>query len=364
MTNFKINNKADVAEIDIIGDIGSSWFSEGVTMDAVRGQLQEIKGKPLTINISSLGGDVNHAFAIYDMIRMHNGEVNINIIGFTASAGTIIAMAGDNIFMSNNAFFLAHNAWTTMQGNAKELRESAEFLDKVDNTLANIYQKKINANGKNKKKSEILSLMAEEKWIDATEAIAWGFVNSKMNDKRVIENSIRNKINNTNYLPKIEQMEEQKQGFKAKVYDFLGIDNSSDVEEVKAYEALEELQAKHEDAVNAKTEEIITLNKEVEDVKAELEAAKEADKSEELNAKIEELNASIEEKDSLFANAETKFADLEKQYNELKAQKTEVKAEGDPGLSSVKIEKTASQKGALEAIAGMEGLARLYAKKD
>lgn len=172
--NFAIKNKSEeITEIDIFGEIGQSWFTEGITMQTVKDKIQNLSTPQIILNISSLGGDVDHALAIYDILKMHKAQITSKIIGATASSGTIIALAGDRIEMSENALFLVHNAWTMAVGNAEDLRATAESLDKFDSRIINIYKKKTG-----KRENTITNLMAEEKWITAEEAKDFGFIDS------------------------------------------------------------------------------------------------------------------------------------------------------------------------------------------
>ena len=170
--NFSIKNLSDdVAEIKIFGEIGEGWFGDGVTLDSVKTQLEGIKAKKINVLISSLGGDVNHALAIHDILKMSNAEITTEIVGATASSGTIIAMAGKERKMSNNALFLSHNAWMLAVGNADQLRKQADDLDAFNDRIINIYQK---VTGKSRE--QVKALMDEEKWIDAENAKDFGFV--------------------------------------------------------------------------------------------------------------------------------------------------------------------------------------------
>jgi chromosome segregation ATPase len=65
-------------------------------------------------------------------------------------------------------------------GNASEMRETAENLDKWDDRIINIYKKKTG-----KRKSQIESLMKEEKWIDASEAKEFGFINNTFEPEKI-----------------------------------------------------------------------------------------------------------------------------------------------------------------------------------
>ena len=127
--------------IDILSDIGQGFFSDGFTMSDMNHFLRDIGEQDVTMNISSLGGDVNDALVIYDLMKMHKGKITANILGATASSGTVIAMGADYVRMSANALFLVHNTWTGAVGNAEDLRAIANDLDKFDKRIISIYKK-------------------------------------------------------------------------------------------------------------------------------------------------------------------------------------------------------------------------------
>lgn len=197
MDNFKINNKDESIEIDLFGDIGESWFGESISMDFVKNMLNENKNKNITLNISSLGGDVTHAFVIHDLFKTHKGIVTANIIGATASSGTIIALGADNVRMSENSLFLVHNVWTMAVGNAEHLEKQAEDLRKYDDVVINIYQKKTG-----QERQAIEDLMKEEKWISADEAFHFGFVDEVYEPMKAAASVKQIPENNFN-IPKI-----------------------------------------------------------------------------------------------------------------------------------------------------------------
>ncbi|MEA3451198.1 MAG: ATP-dependent Clp protease proteolytic subunit, partial [Bacteroidota bacterium] len=88
---MEIRNSGEKTVIDIIGkEIGESWFDEGFTAS----QLQEqIKGvEDIEINLNSLGGDLNEALVIYDLLKLHPHNVTVNLLGANASASTVIAL--------------------------------------------------------------------------------------------------------------------------------------------------------------------------------------------------------------------------------------------------------------------------------
>lgn len=170
---LQIRNSADQIEIDVFGTIGDSWFDEGVTMDSIRARLTEAGDKPVILNIASLGGVVDHALVIHDLIAMHKAPTTARIMGATASAATVVAMGADRVEMSENALFLVHNARMVAAGTADDLRKDADTLDTFDERIVNVY---VNATGASRRR--IRELMKEDKWISPAEAKEWGFVDT------------------------------------------------------------------------------------------------------------------------------------------------------------------------------------------
>jgi ATP-dependent protease ClpP protease subunit len=181
---IQITNTVDTAKVLISGDIGASFWGEGFTFDSFKEQINGDFSN-IDVEIKSNGGDGNEAFAIYDELKRNPARVTVNIVGATASAGTIIAMGGDVVNMADNARFLIHRASTIAAGNIDEIGKAADMLEDFDNRLLNIYQKRTG-----KRKAQLQNLMKEDKWLTPDEAINWGFVDKVMKTK---QNPILNK---------------------------------------------------------------------------------------------------------------------------------------------------------------------------
>ena len=326
--NFSIKNLSDdAAEIKIFGEIGEGWFGDGVTLDSVKTQLEGIKAKKINVLISSLGGDVNHALAIHDILKMSNAEITTEIVGATASSGTIIAMAGKERKMSNNALFLSHNAWMLAVGNADQLRKQADDLDAFNDRIINIYQK---VTGKSRE--QVKALMDEEKWIDAENAKDFGFVTETFEPVKAAACIDFNAINASklpkvpeNIIQKINAMKESK-------------DEQSLVE--KIVNAVKNVLPKKEEGKEIKEvsdEQIQNL------VKAEIEKLKnDEDKSNQKT--IEDKDKEIENLSEKIKYLNTKNQELEVKINASTAGETIVSSGKDPDISDKKVEKTESQK--------------------
>jgi len=154
------------AAIAIYDDIGAY----GVTAKDFIAALGSISAPAIRLSINSPGGAVFDALAIFNALRQHPAEIMVDVIGVAASAASLIAMAGDRINMADNAFMMVHNPMSAAAGNAEDLRDLADTLDKIGASLVAIYS---NRTGQTPEK--IKELLAAETWLNAEEAIALGF---------------------------------------------------------------------------------------------------------------------------------------------------------------------------------------------
>ncbi|MDR1978554.1 MAG: Clp protease ClpP [Synergistaceae bacterium] len=157
------------AEIILFDDIGKWWGGK-----SAKDFVKEIKDlgdiTKINLRINSGGGDVFEAQAMYSYLRTHKAHKTVRIDGLAASAASFLAMAGDKIVMPSNALMMIHNPATIVWGEAEEMRKVAEFLDKVRDTIAAVYMAKTGL-----PEEKIKSMMDDETWMDADEALSLGF---------------------------------------------------------------------------------------------------------------------------------------------------------------------------------------------
>ena len=161
------NNSAKAADIYIFDEIGNY----GVTAKQFISDIKNLKGKPINLRINSLGGDVFDGMAMYNVIKRREAKTTVFIEGIAASIATIIALGADKIVMAENSLFMIHNAWGGTMGDAKDMRKTAETLEKISAELTDIYSKKTGLSNK-----VIKGMMDEETWLNAEEAYDLGFV--------------------------------------------------------------------------------------------------------------------------------------------------------------------------------------------
>lgn len=163
---------------DVIGY--DYWTGDGVTAKRVAAALRGMGPGPVTVNINSPGGDMFEGLAIYNLLREHDGEVTIKVLGLAASAASIIAMAGDTVQIARAGFFMIHNCWVVAIGNRNDLRAVADKLDPFDAAMADIY---VARTGKDL--AEIQQQMDGETWIGGSSAVDQGFADELLASDQV-----------------------------------------------------------------------------------------------------------------------------------------------------------------------------------
>ena len=185
----------DDTTISMFEVIGEDWWSGGgVTAKRISAALRSIGDRDVTVRINSPGGDMFEGIAIYNLLRGHPAKVTVEVLGWAASAASIIAMAGDEIRMGLGTFMMVHNAWGVVIGNRHDMRESAELFDGFDSAIADIYEARTGL-----KRTAIEKLMDAETFMGPSEAVKNGFADLVDDaigaDQSEAENSVAGAVN-------------------------------------------------------------------------------------------------------------------------------------------------------------------------
>ena len=162
------------AELKIYGQITEfPWMDDEVSASQIYNELKEIDADEIHVRINSHGGSVFEGLAIYSLLAEHEAKVIGHIDGVAASAATFPALACDELQMCEGGQFMVHKPYTVEVGNADEMRKTADVLDKIEAGMIALYQRETKAT-----KAEIKAMVAEETWLTAEEAVAFGFADS------------------------------------------------------------------------------------------------------------------------------------------------------------------------------------------
>ena len=318
---YNIQNKAgETADIYIFDEIGTY----GVTAQDFISEIKGLKDMPINLRINSLGGDVFDGMAMYNVIKRRESKTTVYIEGIAASIATIIALGADEVIMAENSLFMIHNAWGGTSGEAKDMRKTAETLDKITSELTDIYVKKTGLSY-----DALAEMMDEESWLNAQEAFDLGFIDTISDSIKVAAKYDVSKFKN------ITQEE-----IKNKLS--ININNKKMTNELK-------------DWFNSKVEEIVASVKG--EVKVSADVAEQTaitvnlGDNEEITNKISEFEAknielsnkiSLLEEDLVSAkgNNETLTVEVEglnAKINKADAKGTELETSGDPAIVENKV---------------------------
>ena len=174
---YSANVKDGALHVNIYEDIG--WY--GVNSQNFAGAIAGHEDKELVIMVNSYGGDSFEGRSISNIIKMRDTKTTAITTGLAASAAATIFMSADVRLMMPQTEFLVHRNMLIVDylqfANANDMRALVsqmqgriEELDKSDEAVAQDY-----ANATGMSKDDVISLMDEDRFMTADEAIEKGF---------------------------------------------------------------------------------------------------------------------------------------------------------------------------------------------
>lgn len=157
-------------DLYLFGIIGDWW--DGNTANSVLDQLRNAQNvETITVKLSTIGGYFEDGLPIYNMLKQHPAKVTVEVLGYALSMGSVIMLAGDTIRIAQNALVMIHNAQGVAWGSPADLRKSADMLAKHEQAIIPRYMERMGKTAEN-----VQSLLDEETWFTADEALAIGLV--------------------------------------------------------------------------------------------------------------------------------------------------------------------------------------------
>ncbi|MFC3504818.1 head maturation protease, ClpP-related [Micromonospora krabiensis] len=185
---YRIEAKADArtAEVSIYDEIGM-W---GTAAKDFAAEVRALDVDAITLRINSPGGDAWDGVAIYNVVKDHPAQVTVVVDGIAASAASVIAQAGDRIVMNRGSQMMIHDASGLVMGNADDMREFADVLDKMSDSLAGIYAARAGGTVE-----QWRATMRTDTWYMAAEAVEAGLADALADDdKPAPTNSARPRV--------------------------------------------------------------------------------------------------------------------------------------------------------------------------
>jgi len=171
-----VRNAAGVAQVNIYDEIGML----GVPADGFMRDLAAIPGD-IELHLNSPGGDVFDGIAIYNTLKQRQGRVTVVVDGLAASAASFIAQAASPgcLAMAPHSQMMIHDGFGLAVGNAADMRQMADLLDKASDNIAGIY-----ADRTGKPAAYWRERMRDETWLDDREAVAEGLADHVLGQEK------------------------------------------------------------------------------------------------------------------------------------------------------------------------------------
>ncbi|MCH3989870.1 MAG: Clp protease ClpP [Lactobacillus sp.] len=195
---IKIDVKGDVVD-NFTAPFYDFWDWQYTSPAKMQDDLAKAQNQDVELDIASYGGDVFAASEIYTMLNQYPGKVTGVIQGMAASAASVIAEACDHLIISPAGQMMIHKAAMTSDGNADSHVKTANVLSTTDRTIASIYEAKTG-----KSEAEIISLMSDETYLTAKDAVDQGFADEVMQ----VGDKVPQVVNGMHQIPSHDQVQE------------------------------------------------------------------------------------------------------------------------------------------------------------
>ncbi|MDT2648036.1 Clp protease ClpP [Enterococcus dongliensis] len=172
------------ADIFIFGEIVSfKWDDTDTTAASFQKDLKSLgEVSQINLHINSPGGSVFEGIAIGNMLKKHKAHVSAHVDALAASIASVIVASCDEVIMPENSMLMIHNPWMISMGNSKELRKTADDLDKIAESSVVTYLAKA---GDKLTEEKIKQIMDEETWLSAQEAYEYGLCDAIESSNRM-----------------------------------------------------------------------------------------------------------------------------------------------------------------------------------
>lgn len=212
-------NEGNTLVINMHSGIGSPTFDEEDEDERNVGTVKELqdiirKNKnvaKIDLYINSEGGSVFEGIGIYNILKRTRAYKRVFIDGCAASVASVIAMAGNAIYMPKSSIQMIHNAWILTYGNAKELRKTADDLDKINTVVVNAYMSRFKGT-----EEELKELLDSETYLTADECLKYGLCTKVVEDSEDTEDIASEAVDNISkmFADKLKQLEVIKNAVK------------------------------------------------------------------------------------------------------------------------------------------------------
>lgn len=167
---------SNAGRVDLYEEI-DPWFGVGAAEFCAA--IAKVPGD-LECHVSSVGGNLFEALAIYNALKQRAGLVTIVIDGLAASAASVICMAASpgRLFAAEASTAMVHDALAPSCGNEQDHYEIGKLLGRESDNLSSIYAARTGGTA-----AQWREVMRAETWyIGGPEIVAAGLADKVLQD--------------------------------------------------------------------------------------------------------------------------------------------------------------------------------------
>ena len=138
-TVHKLQMMLRICESDILDDVDKARSICSKEKEKIRFVDIKFEPKPIVLNLTTHGGLVHAALAVVDTIQSLRVPVHTVVLGYCASAGTLISLAGVKRFMTPNSFMMIHEIRSGFWGKYSDARTEYENVTKLMDHVVQYY---------------------------------------------------------------------------------------------------------------------------------------------------------------------------------------------------------------------------------
>ena len=175
----------NVGKIELWGDVYENqpidwWTGEPVpgnfiTVQKFQEAMERVKNcSKIELHLNSYGGDATVGILIHNLLKASGKKITCIIDAIAASAAFTIASACDEVLVYPGSIMMCHEVRSLVWGflSNDELQEVMNGNTAYNNSAAAMYAKKSGMS-----KQQCLNLMNKTTWMDAEQAVKYGFAN-------------------------------------------------------------------------------------------------------------------------------------------------------------------------------------------
>ena len=164
-------------------------FTPQMLIDA----LDEANGEPVALLINCPGGSVTGEMEMCSYLSAYQGATHAVIMGAAFSAASVIASACDRVTVMPAAMVMIHAARGLCLGDAEDMREVADMLDKMGASATKYYEKRMSAELVNE-----FMTNRKDNFMTADEAMEAGFADDMVSMEQMEDDDDKDDEDNDN----------------------------------------------------------------------------------------------------------------------------------------------------------------------